>query len=636
MPEGVTLRDPEDFAALRKSIYDGAKDEFAKSFPQSKGGVRMEVHDLDYEDPDTYDFATQKEHLLQGKNLSRRLRGTVRLFNEADNQMLDERRMTLMRVPHLTERGTYINGGSEYTSLTQARLTPGPYTRTKGNGEVECHLNVQRGTGSGFRIRFEPKSTLYKLGIGQSQLRLYSLLHDMGIPDEQLEQAWGPEILDANRKAYDSRVFDKAYTRLVKKPDPMATREQKVAALHQAFDAMQVNKRITHKTLPNYFDREKAASWKEEGEKRAVENAMVTFPHAAPPPAPPQIEQHSSPIAGTAPVAPPPTVSFTPVISPTMVKVPSAYPAASDLAWAKQFERTRPHVYRDSNKIPTIGVGYNLNNPDAAGRLRRLGLDPRRVMAGSQALSQKQIDQLLREDLIRARQGAGRVIPNFDRLPEPAQHVATDMAFNLGVTGLHGFSDFTNAMGRQDWPASIRAMEQSRWFKTTGGRPYALRQQLMTLMNQKKSSVNAPWMTHVFTKLARAGAVVMLPTDDGKYLMERNADDDDSHPGKLRPPGGGAEEEDGNLRDTIIREMHEEFGLDPEEVGKHIKFLGTEQRDEFKGSGVFELYDHGLEAGRYQASNDPDEVINLEEVTLDDPDYCGPVIANLAHPKNIP
>lgn len=624
------LRDPEDFASLRKSIYDGAKDEFAKSFPQSKGGVRMEVHDLDYEDPDTYDFATQKEHLLQGKNLSRRLRGTVRLFSDTDNQMLDERRMTLMRVPHLTDRGTYINSGSEYTSLTQARLTPGPYTRIKANGEAECHLNIQRGTGSGFRIRFEPKSTLYKLDIGQSQLRLYSLLHDMGVKDDVLEKAWGPEILDANRKAYDSRVFDKAYARLVKKPDPLATREQKAAALHQAFDAMQVNKRITQKTLPNYFDREKAAAWKEEGEKRAAENAMVTFPPASPPP-PAPIEHHSSPIAGETP-----SVSFNPVVRPTMVKVPSAYPAPSDIAWAKQFERTRSHVYRDSNKIPTIGVGYNLRNPDAARRLRVLGVDPKRVMAGSQGLSQAQIDQLLREDLIRARQGAGRVVPNFDRLPEPAQHVATDMAFNMGVTGLHGFSDFTGAMGRQDWPAAVRAMEQSKWFKTTGGRPYALRQMLMTLMNQKKSSVSAPWMTHVFTKLARAGAVVMLPTEDGKYLMERNADDDESHPGKLRPPGGGAEEEDDNLLDTIVREMHEEFGLAPEEIRKHIKFLGTEQREEFKGSGVFELSDHGLEAGRYQATNDPEEVINLEEVTLDDPDYCGPVIANLAHPANVP
>jgi hypothetical protein len=55
-----------------------------------------------------------------------------------------------------------------------------------------------------------------------------------------------------------------------------------------------------------------------------------------------------------------------------------------------------------------------------------------------------------------------------------------------------------------------------------------------------------------------------------------------------------------------------------------LKYLGKDDRAEFKGTAVFELKDHGLEAGTYQASNDPEEIVVLEEAELDDPDYNGP------------
>jgi len=202
-PEGVSLSDPADFKKRRVEIFETAKNSFARKFPMSYGGFRLEVGDLRFEDPEHYSLKKQKEALLKNKYLSRRLRGTLNLFDEKDNKLLESKELTLMRVPYLTDRGTTIHNGNEYVTLTQARLLPGIYTRRRETGEIESHFNARRGTGNAYRIRLEPESQLYKMDIGQASLRLYSLLHDIGVTDDQLKRSWGSDILAANKAGYD-------------------------------------------------------------------------------------------------------------------------------------------------------------------------------------------------------------------------------------------------------------------------------------------------------------------------------------------------------------------------------------------------------------------------------------------------
>lgn len=132
------------------------------------------------------------------------------------------------------------------------------------------------------------------------------------------------------------------------------------------------------------------------------------------------------------------------------------------------------------------------------------------------------------------------------------------------------------------------------------------------------------WEKTAFTKLARLGAAVMLPIGDGKYLMQAN-----DPVGKLRPPGGGTDKSDKTLTATMIRELREEFDLDPVEVRQKLKFLGYEYQKPFWGSAIYELRNHGLTSGVYQASNDPDEKIELVECRLSDPRYTGPIPGRL-------
>lgn len=115
-PRGVTLRDPSDFPALRSEIFDKVKGATIDSFPKSYGGVRLEVADVDYEPDLDLDPDQQKQALLNDKFLTRKLSGTVRLFDEKSNELLDEQpQVTLMKVPWLSNRGTFTHNGSAYT-----------------------------------------------------------------------------------------------------------------------------------------------------------------------------------------------------------------------------------------------------------------------------------------------------------------------------------------------------------------------------------------------------------------------------------------------------------------------------------------------------------------------------------------
>lgn len=151
-PEGVTLRDPEDTDSIRGDIENSmleAMNRYVNGY--SYGGVKLELKDLRYVGPDRFSKREQHEALLNDKMLARRLRGTVRLVNEEDNSVLDERKnLTLARVPYLTERGTFVSNGSEFSPVMQSRLLPGAYARRRENGELECfHSDTEVWTEAG-------------------------------------------------------------------------------------------------------------------------------------------------------------------------------------------------------------------------------------------------------------------------------------------------------------------------------------------------------------------------------------------------------------------------------------------------------------------------------------------------------
>jgi hypothetical protein len=116
----------------------------------------------------------------------------------------------------VTNHNTVIYNGSEYEGVNQQRLLPGIYSRIRQDGIPEAHINPEARTGQSARIMFLPDKQIFIIMIRNSQIKLYGLLKDMGIPDNQIKESWGEKIYNANKMMYTGDEIDKLYGLLFK------------------------------------------------------------------------------------------------------------------------------------------------------------------------------------------------------------------------------------------------------------------------------------------------------------------------------------------------------------------------------------------------------------------------------------
>jgi len=145
----------------------------------------------------------------------------------------------------------------------------------------------------------------------------------------------------------------------------------------------------------------------------------------------------------------------------------------------KKHEGIRNKVYYDTEKKPTIGIGFNLEKEGAKERLIQLGVDINNVLRG-QELTNVQINKLFQDDLKIAISDAKSFLPNFDQQPEIVKNILVDMSFNLGYTGLSGFEDFRKALLNNDYIEASKEMIDSDWYSQVGNRS----KELVSLMER--------------------------------------------------------------------------------------------------------------------------------------------------------
>jgi len=162
----------------------------------------------------------QKDAVLDRKDLTMPIKATFQLIDKRTGQVVDEKKTTVAHLPYITERNTVIMNGSEYITTHQQRLKPGVYTRIKESGEAEAHVNVLPGTGVGGKIIFYPDKALFVYQVGSTQIKLYGLLKELGVSDDQMQTAWGTEIFAKNRAAHEGNEFDKFYSKIFKYDEP--------------------------------------------------------------------------------------------------------------------------------------------------------------------------------------------------------------------------------------------------------------------------------------------------------------------------------------------------------------------------------------------------------------------------------
>jgi GH24 family phage-related lysozyme (muramidase) len=138
--------------------------------------------------------------------------------------------------------------------------------------------------------------------------------------------------------------------------------------------------------------------------------------------------------------------------------------------WIERWEGRRKHVYTDTEGHPTIGIGFNLDRPSAREEIEALGLDYERVRAGTQDLTDEQVDQLFERTVEEAITGAKQSVSNFEELPDDKQMVIVDMVFNLGANKFSKFVKTIGAIEGQDWESAADEMRESNWFAQVGSK----------------------------------------------------------------------------------------------------------------------------------------------------------------------
>lgn len=197
----VSIYSMDDYGTIRKALFDNVKNAVQKRFPLYNDRYTMSLEDVDYDDPEDIDLDSQKQAILEGKSCSRRLRGSWVLRDAVTDKVVSKtKRMTLMRVPYMTDRGTFIRNGHEYAFTNIMRMEPGVYTKQRDD-EISAQFNIKKGTGAGFNMRLIPKTGIFQVSRGSVNCPAYTVFQDMGISDDQMLQAWGKELFDKNKAA---------------------------------------------------------------------------------------------------------------------------------------------------------------------------------------------------------------------------------------------------------------------------------------------------------------------------------------------------------------------------------------------------------------------------------------------------
>ena len=244
-----SFREFGDTSSTRAAIYENVLKATRELEPVVNQTHTLRLTDVDYQDSDYVSKRDQKAAILNGLTRGRRLKGTWELLDNSTGAVLDSKRSVLMTVPHMTERGTFINKGTEYTLKNQQRLLPGVYTRIKDNGEIESHANVLPGKGVSHRYFLDPEKGVFKLRLGQGTVNLMPLLKAMGASSQQIQEAWGPELYQSNYNSDDGAEYKKLKLKFLSRNELELEEPEQREALVNKFAAMELNPTVTRKTL---------------------------------------------------------------------------------------------------------------------------------------------------------------------------------------------------------------------------------------------------------------------------------------------------------------------------------------------------------------------------------------------------
>jgi lysozyme len=133
-------------------------------------------------------------------------------------------------------------------------------------------------------------------------------------------------------------------------------------------------------------------------------------------------------------------------------------------------EGRKSSVYKDSEGLLTIGIGFNLEAPAALAICQQFGLDHAALMNGTAILTGDQIDEIFQYQLNKVLQQAQVTLPTFNTMPDEVQAVVCDQIFQLGWAGFQKFQNEIACLKSGSWKDAAANLLDSTYAKQTPNR----------------------------------------------------------------------------------------------------------------------------------------------------------------------
>lgn len=239
----------DDTKTAREWVFDGVQQAAANLPPVSNNTHSLAIQDVHYAPMKPVTPDDEKLAVLQRQSITRPLRGTWVLTDNATGEVVDSKKTILAHVPHMLDSGAFMRNGNKIMLRNQSRLRPGIFARRKENGEIEAHVNVQPQDGQIHRYHLDPSSGVFNLVVGQAKAPLYVMLKALGASDPEIRDAWGQQVWEANKMEDHPRNLLKIYERFAKGKDKHSTAETQYAAIRERADRINLDPVVSQATL---------------------------------------------------------------------------------------------------------------------------------------------------------------------------------------------------------------------------------------------------------------------------------------------------------------------------------------------------------------------------------------------------
>ena len=133
-------------------------------------------------------------------------------------------------------------------------------------------------------------------------------------------------------------------------------------------------------------------------------------------------------------------------------------------------EGVKYEIYKDHLGYPTFGIGHLITEDD-----------PEHGEPDGTEISEDRVNEVFESDVATFVSESKILFPNLDELPDVAQQVIVNMAFNMGRPRLSKFKNFIAGVNDRDWTRAAEEMMDSRWADQVGARATRLRNLILTL-----------------------------------------------------------------------------------------------------------------------------------------------------------